>query len=67
MPTKRVLIVAAYDDTRAFTSLLLRVQGCQVLEAANGLEAVNIAIREPRHGLGHNLEVFKLYEISLCS
>lgn len=39
--SKKVLIVEDYEDTRSFMKFLLETYGCQVVEAANGLEAVD--------------------------
>lgn len=38
-----VLIVEDFDDTREMMRVLLEMEGCRVLEAANGQEAVEIA------------------------
>jgi two-component system cell cycle response regulator DivK len=59
-----VLVVEDYDDTRAFMTMLLRMKGCEVVEAVNGKEAVEIATRD---GLGLilmdlNLPVMDGYE-----
>lgn len=41
-----VLIVENHDDTREMLCTLLRMWGCRVVEACNGLEAVETALRE---------------------
>lgn len=38
---KKVLIVEDYDDTRFLMKFLLESYGCQVIEAADGLEALD--------------------------
>lgn len=38
---KKVLIVEDYEDTRSFMKCLLEMYGCQVVEAADGIEAVD--------------------------
>ncbi len=38
---KKVLIVEDYEDTRAFMKLLVESYGYKVLEAANGIEAID--------------------------
>lgn len=43
---KTVLLVEDYDDVRAMMSILLRHHGFEVLEAADGREAVEKAARE---------------------
>ena len=42
----KVLIVEDHDDTRQMLRILLELKNCQVVEACNGLEAVEIASRE---------------------
>jgi two-component system, sensor histidine kinase len=42
----KILVVEDHDDTREMLHLLLEMWGCRVLEACNGLEAVNVASRE---------------------
>jgi CheY-like chemotaxis protein len=37
---KKVLVVEDYEDSREFLKFLLEYNGCQVVEAANGFEAV---------------------------
>lgn len=37
---KKVLVVEDYEDSREFLKFLLEHHGCQVLEAANGYEAI---------------------------
>ena len=44
--TPRVLIVEDHDDSRQMLRVLLEMKRCQVFEACNGLEAVEIAGRE---------------------
>lgn len=41
-----VLVVEAHDDTRKMLCMLLENWGCRVVEACNGLEAVEAAFRE---------------------
>lgn len=41
-----VLVVEDHDDTRELLRLLLEMWGCRVVEACNGLEAVETAGRE---------------------
>ncbi|HEY9285255.1 MAG TPA: response regulator [Pyrinomonadaceae bacterium] len=43
MPDRTVLVVEDFDDTRAFIRMLLEMNGCHVLEAVNGREAVETA------------------------
>ena len=38
---KKVLLVEDYEDTRSFMKWLLESYGCQVVEAADGIEAVD--------------------------
>jgi two-component system cell cycle response regulator DivK len=42
----KVLIVEDHDDTREMLRVFLEMKSCQVLEACNGQEAVDIAGRE---------------------
>ncbi len=42
----KVLIVEDHDDTREMLRTMLTLWGCQVFEASNGLEAVELADRE---------------------
>ncbi len=42
-----ILIAEDYDDTRSLIRMLLQSKGHHVVEAVNGLEAVEIASREP--------------------
>ena len=42
----KVLIVDDYEDTREMLKMMLEMRGCVVVEAANGLEAVEVAMRE---------------------
>ena len=42
----KVLIVEDHDDTREMLRVLLELKKCEVVEACNGLEAVEIANRE---------------------
>ena len=44
--TPTVLIVEDHDDTREMLCTLLSMWGCRVVEACNGLEAVEAASRE---------------------
>ena len=41
-----ILVVEDHDDTRAMLHTLLEMWGCRVVEACNGLEAVEAASRE---------------------
>ena len=41
-----ILVVEDHDDTRELLHLLLEMWGCRVVEACNGLEAVEVASRE---------------------
>jgi CheY-like chemotaxis protein len=41
-----VLVVENHDDTRELLNTLLDMWGCRVVEACNGLEAVEVALRE---------------------
>lgn len=43
MPDRTVLVVEDFDDTRAFIRMLLEMKGFHVLEAVNGMEAVEAA------------------------
>ena len=45
-PQPTVLVVEDHDDTREMLHVLLEMWGCQVVEACNGLEAVEAALRE---------------------
>lgn len=42
----KILVVEDHDDTRDMLRELLEVWGCQVVEACDGIEAVQAAIRE---------------------
>lgn len=42
----KVLIVEDHDDSREMLRTLLEIRGCRVMEACNGLEAVEFARRE---------------------
>jgi two-component system, cell cycle response regulator DivK len=42
----KVLIVEDHDDTREMLRILLEMKGCQVTEASDGLEAVEVARRQ---------------------
>ena len=44
-----ILVVEDHDDTREMLHLLLEGWGCRVVEACNGLEAVEAAERERPH------------------
>jgi two-component system, cell cycle response regulator DivK len=44
LPT--ILVVEDHDDTREMLHTLLEMWGCRVVEACNGLEAVEVALRE---------------------
>ena len=44
-----ILVVEDHDDTREMLHLLLEGWGCRVVEACNGLEAVEAAKREKPH------------------
>jgi two-component system cell cycle response regulator DivK len=39
-----VLVVEDYDDTRELLKLMLETQGYHVIEADNGIDAVNLAV-----------------------
>ena len=41
-----ILVVEDHDDTREMLHMLLETWGCRVVEACNGLEAVEAASRE---------------------
>ena len=43
---RKIMVVEDYDDTRYFLKTLLEKKGYQVLEAANGQEAIEVAQRE---------------------
>ena len=45
MSQKTVLLADDYEDARMILKRLLEMEGCRVLEAADGLEAVEIASR----------------------
>jgi two-component system, cell cycle response regulator DivK len=45
-PTRRIMVVEDYDDTRMLLKQALEMLGYSVLEASNGQEAVDIADRE---------------------
>ena len=45
-PQPTILVVEDHDDTREMLHLLLEAWGCRVVEAGNGLEAVEAALRE---------------------
>jgi len=45
-PQPTVLVVEDHDDTRGMLHTLLEIWGCRVVEACNGLEAVEAASRE---------------------
>ena len=47
MKQKTVLVVEDFDDTRLMMRMLLEMEGCRVLEAADGREAVEIARERP--------------------
>lgn len=51
----KVLVVDDYDDTRELVRMLLEMQGCKVVEAADGREAVEYAT-----GDGFNLVLMDL-------
>ena len=42
----KILVAEDHDDTRDMLHLLLEMWGCRVVEASNGLEAVEAASRE---------------------
>lgn len=47
--TKRtVMVVEDFDDIRAMMRMLLQTKGCSVIEAANGKEAVDIAVQHSK-------------------
>lgn len=41
-----ILIVEDHDDTREMLHTLFKIWGCRVVEACDGLEAVEVAVRE---------------------
>jgi CheY-like chemotaxis protein len=45
-PKPTVLVVEDHDDTREMLHMQLEIWGCRVVEACNGLEAVEAASRE---------------------
>jgi CheY-like chemotaxis protein len=45
-PKPTVVIAEDHDDTREMLGMLYRTWGCRVVEASNGLEAVDAASRE---------------------
>lgn len=45
MSQKTVLVADDYDDARMIMRRLLELEGCRVVEAADGLEAVELAAR----------------------
>jgi two-component system cell cycle response regulator DivK len=45
MSQKTVLLADDYDDARAILKTLLEMEGCRVVEAADGREAVELATR----------------------
>ena len=45
MSQKTVLVADDYDDARMILKRLLEMEGCRVLEAADGSEAVELAAR----------------------
>ena len=45
-PQPTILVAEDHDDTREMLCILLRMWGCRVVEASNGLEAVEAAWRE---------------------
>lgn len=50
MSQKTVLLADDYEDARMILKKLLEMEGCRVVEAADGLEAVELAAR-------HSLEI----------
>lgn len=42
----KVLVAEDHEDTRVMLRTLLEMKGCQVMEAGNGVEAVEVARRE---------------------
>jgi CheY-like chemotaxis protein len=45
-PQPTVLVVEDHEDTREMLHMLLEIWGCRVVEACNGVEAVEAASRE---------------------
>ena len=45
MPQRTVLLADDYDDARRILRMLLEMEGCRVVEAADGSEAVALAAR----------------------
>jgi CheY-like chemotaxis protein len=43
MPQKTVLLADDYEDARMILKMLLEMEGCRVVEAADGREAVELA------------------------
>ena len=39
----KVMVVEDYDDTRALVKMMLEMKGCDVVEAADGQQAVSLA------------------------
>lgn len=48
-PTRTILVVDDFDDTRLMMRLWLQKRGYRVVEAADGLEALEVARRESPH------------------
>src|SRR2546425_608697 len=42
----KVLIVESHDDTREMLRIILEMKGCSVMDAGNGLEGVELALKE---------------------
>lgn len=49
LPVRTILVVDDFDDTRLMMRLWLEKRGYRVVEAANGLEALEVARRESPH------------------
>ena len=43
MTTKKVLLVEDNDDTRRMMRLIIELNGYEVVEATNGIEAIDVA------------------------
>ena len=46
MPLVKVMVVEDYEDTRALVKTMLEMKGCDVVEAADGQEAVILSKEE---------------------
>jgi CheY-like chemotaxis protein len=48
-PAKKILVVEDFEDSRAVLRQLLEIEGYQILEASDGQQAVETALREAPH------------------